>query len=270
MNEQQPQYFDPNATPTAQPAPWWKTWRLAIPVLCATVVVLVVVFVVNTLTAGKTDTTQKEALTRMEQELADCANDRDPVACEERVRGTAGKGGAGESACKGLDGDAYSSCVALSAKSSGSVAACASLSDDEQTACENLAYFTLGQQQADLDVCKKITDVGLRTSCSVRVTQDATAANTCAASHVDEALCVAAAAMRDAIATGDSARCLAFDTEDKRVECSDGITSVDEDGDGLTVAQEFSAGTSDNSADTDGDGYTDKDEIDSGHDPLKP
>lgn len=270
MQELQPQYFDPTA-PVAVPAPWWKTWRLAFPVMGALVVVLVVVFVVNTVSFGNNNEKQEQeqALTRMEQALADCDGERDPETCKERVRGGASQSGAGEDACNGLDGDAYSSCVALSAKSSGSVAACASLRGDEQTACENLAYFTLGQQEVDLDVCKKITDVGLRTSCSMRVTQDATAGDTCTAANVDEALCVAAKAMREAIATGDSARCLAFDTEDERVECNDGITSVDKDGDGLTVAEEFSAGTSDNSADTDGDGYTDKDEIDSGHDPLQ-
>lgn len=267
---QQPSYFDPNASAMAQPAPWWKTGKLAIPVGAAVVVVLGAVYLVHMLASRTVDTGKQEALSQMESALSACDNERDPAACKARVRGDAAQNGAGATACKGLDGDAYASCVALSAKASGDVAACASLSGSEQQSCTDYAYFTEGQRAVDAEVCVKIENVGLRASCTVRVTEDAVAAGTCAAAHVAEELCVAGKALRDAIATGDAAACLALATEDARTECSSGIASVDADGDGLVVAEELAAGTNDRTADTDGDGYSDREELASGHDPLKP
>lgn len=269
MNEQQPQYFDVTA-PAPTPVPWWKTWKLALPIGGAVLAVLVAVFVINTL-ASRTDGTvqeQQQALSRMDQELAACDSERDPEACKARVRNDAAQNGGGEDACAGLDADAYGSCVSLSAKASSDADACVSLAGEERTACEDLAYFTLGEREGDKEICDKIEDLGLRTSCTMRVIADAVAGDNCAAAHVDESFCVAAKAMRNAIASGDAAQCVALDNEDHQAECMSGIESTDEDGDGLVVKDEFAAGTSDNNADTDGDGYTDSEELANGHDPL--
>lgn len=268
MEDQQPQYFDATAAPAPTPAPWWKTWRIALPIAGAAIVVLVAIFVVNSLRRGDDTSVRADSLSRMEQELAACDDTRDPEACKARARNDAAQNGAGQGACDGLDEDAYASCVSLSAKSSADVDACVSLAGEERTSCEDLAYFEQGQKDVDQDICEKIVDRGLRTSCVMRVVEDAVGANNCAAANVDEALCTAAAAMRDAITSGDGARCVALSSSGARTECEDGIASVDADGDGLVVKDEFAAGTSDNNADTDGDGYTDKEEIENGHDPL--
>lgn len=291
MQDSEPQYFDVSA-PVVVPAPWWKTWKLAFPAAGAFIIVLAVVFGVNWFTAREEGAAQQEsALSRMEQLLVACDDARDPELCKDRVRTEAAQNGAGADACDGLDGDAHASCVSLAAHASGTVDACDGLEGGDRTSCKDLAYFTQAEVATDADICKEIANADLRTSCTMRVIANAVATDDCAAAHVDESRCVTARARRAAIASGDPARCRSLETVSEQTACADGIASVDVDEDGLTVGEEFVAGTSDEvldtdgdgladgdevniyfsdpkHADTDGDGYNDGTEVEGGHDPL--
>ena len=93
-------------------------------------------------------------------------------------------------------------------------------------------------------------------------------AGACEQYGISDDVCEYPAQLAAIIANGDPLGCLQVPA-DRRDGCDDMFVSLDQDGDGLTLLEEFKLGTSDTNADTDGDGYTDREEVASGHDPLK-
>lgn len=264
------QYFDPNqgGKPEGRP-PVWRSSKLWLGVVAALVVAGLVVFLVNVFSRVDRDAGGDD-VAAMEAQLAVCGDDPDPQECEVRVRTGAARSTADAALCEGLTEAEYASCVVLAAKQSGDTSACDDIAGDEQRAsCENLAWLTVAKDTVDAEVCARITDSDMLKSCMDSITAEAVALGTCAAAHIDTALCDERAILDAAIAQGTREACAALeDDQGAEIDCINAIASIDADDDGLALVDEVEAGTDPAKADTDGDGYTDGEEVKNGYDPL--
>ncbi|MFA6522433.1 MAG: hypothetical protein WCT24_02495 [Patescibacteria group bacterium] len=171
-------------------------------------------------------------------------------------------------------GDA--SCATSSALATNELSSCATLRDDAKIACEDLVYNAQARSSGEIKGCKKIQGEELRAGC-----------------EADFAAEEALARIAGAIVTGNPEECTALPAEEDQVSCLDMIVGTDADADGLSLQDEYAAGTLDSdtdadndglldgeevqnygtdprASDTDGDGFTDFQEVQSNHNPLKP
>jgi len=199
-----------------------------------------------------------------EQAASNCA--AGDTACIEKAQSGAARQVGEAEACKSLDGDRYASCVTLIAFDKKDPELCKSLSGDAKTSCTDGALVLQAQVQQDFTLCAKITAEISRLSCEATLRNDAAMSGDCAAYHVEASVCEGETALRAVIAGGDPEGCATLST-DYQGTCEDLFTSLDEDGDGLSLQEEFELGTSPTNPDTDGDGYTDGEEVASGHNP---
>jgi hypothetical protein len=271
----QPVFYSLSPEEPPRPTPWYRRRQMVALGLSLVLALLVLggaVFAGNWYMNRSTPAkiAQEVATDMLADKVADCEQAADPEACKSaagmQVANTTGE----TAACADLTGEAYDSCVSLAARTSAKVSACGTLEGDAKTACEDSAYAAEAELKMDIRLCAKIVNEQTASGCVTHVTDAAVAASACAAAHVEESLCTTAAALRAAIATGLEANCAALATEDLKIDCTNGIHSFDEDGDGLSVFDEVNIHHTDPvKPDTDGDGYTDGEEIASGHDPLK-
>ncbi len=204
----------------------------------------------------------------IENAVASCAAESDPKACEERARSEAARTTSQPSVCSGLSDKKLTNCVTLIAMDTGKKEACASLSGSDQLSCENEAVFAAATRAKDYGLCSSIINDAIRATCQTQLVSVVIAAGECTKYAIEDATCAFPAKLDAVVAGGNPAGCAQF-TGTQREGCEDMFSSLDQDGDGLSLLEEYKLGTSDTNADTDGDGYTDSEEIASGHDPLK-
>lgn len=290
------QYYDPSPQPVQ--APWWKrkrTWQLAgLLGVALLVLVFVVIAAVNAIKNRRLANQEVDVMGQVnaiEAQLgSECA--QGDTACLERARADAARALGVSEACDALEGESYATCVTLIAQDDHDPEVCKALSGDEQTTCLDTVYLMQANEELNLSVCDLIANGPTAASCRFQVKAVIVSQGRCAEAGVEQSVCDAAQAVSDAIKTGDPAACAALADEEQQYECEQGIYSVDEDSDGLVLADEVSRGLSDGiadgdsdglsdgdevhvyatdpaKADTDGDGYSDGTEVDSGYDPLK-
>lgn len=156
-------------------------------------------------------------------------------------------------ACKDLEGDKYASCVTLIAFDKLDPKLCKILDGEERVRCEDGALLLLARDTKNGELCTGIQDEITRLSCE---------------GSLRASVVLQDQELTDILEKGTIADCNKLDDE-VRDTCKDLFTSLDEDEDGLTLAEEREAGTDPAKADTDGDGYTDGVEVSAGYDPLK-
>ncbi len=209
-----------------------------------------------------------QANTIIDAAVLACADEEDPAACEAAARADAARATGEASVCDGLEDAEYRNCVTLIAQDEKDPDVCSVLSGDEETACADSATLFAAQESSDYGTCSTIVSEELRVACQNQLLDVVIAEGECAKYGISDEVCNYPAKLAAIIAAGDPLGCLEV-SSDKRDECNDMFTSLDQDRDGLSLLDESKLGTSDTNADTDGDGYTDRQEVESGHDPLK-
>lgn len=253
--------------------PWWKNRKYQMQLLAA-VGVLVGVGLVGyygwqAYSLTHVDVAKvNQANTIIENAVLSCATEADPAACEARARTNAATTTGETSVCKGLEDAELTNCVSLIASKAADPAKCSMLSGSDQTACQDAATLLAARKANDYGMCGTIVGAETKAACQAQLIGVVIANGECDKYGVDSATCEYPARLAAVIAAGDPNGCKQFSTDDQAA-CDDMFTSLDQDGDGLTLLAEYKLGTSDTAADTDGDGYTDRQEVDSGHDPLK-
>ena len=259
----QPVFYSLSAEPeTPKVTPWFKQKQLVVMVASAVLLMLVitgvVVFAVNMVQGNKT--ANQVIVNKSAQADQMMANGSSPTAAAREV-------GLVE-VCKTLSAEAYMNCVTLIAMDKDDSSVCDALSGDEKTVCIDRVTTGEAQLKKSYAACSAIKDAELLVACQAVLSADAATANDCVGYGAPESACEAERALAAVVAAGDITACATLAGE-AAGGCEDVISSIDADGDGLTIQAEFTHGTSDAQADTDGDGYNDGDEIASGHDPLK-
>ena len=265
-------YFSLGEQPVA-PLPWWKVrrYQIQLAVIAAVIVGVGVVgyyaYQTYTLTYVNGDALN-QANTIIDAAAQACADEEDPAACEAAARADAARATGEASVCRGLEDAELANCVSLIANDSGNPSLCGMLSVDAETACVNGATLVAAKRAKDYGECGGITDMVLKHGCQNQLLGEVIANGECEKYGIDASTCDFPGLLNDVVANGDVSGCLQFSGE-QRETCNDVFSSVDQDGDGLSLLTESQLGTSDTSADTDGDGYTDSQEVASGYDPLK-
>lgn len=259
--------------PTPVKLPWWKVKKNqlraggAFGVLVG--VGLVGYYAYQTYSLTHIDAAKiEQAQVIITQASTDCASAKNPQACEDAARAAAAKVTGQATVCDSLKDDALANCVVAVARSTGNADACSLLSGDVATTCKDLATYTTAKISKNYGTCSNITDKKLVAGCQGDLLPVVIAANECAKYSIDQATCDYPAKLAAVVAAGKLSGCAQLGDAYKG-GCEDVFSSTDQDGDGLSLAEESALGTFDTNADTDGDGYTDAQEVDSGHDPLK-
>lgn len=290
------QYYDPSPQPT--PEVWWKrkrTWQVTgLTLLALAVLAFAAVASMNAIKNHKLARQDKDVLSQAAALTSQLGSACDPADsdCLLRARADAARALGVAEACGDLTGEPFDACVTLIAQDKKDPEICKTLSGDAERACSDTAFLLSARTATSLSACDQISDSKARGACYTQVKAAAVAAGNCASVGVDESVCASAAAVTAAIASGDPATCAQLSTDAERYDCEQGITTVDGDGDGLVIADEFSLGLSDaipdadadgltdgdevhvyktnsTSADTDHDGFSDGTEVNSGYDPLQ-
>ncbi len=191
-------------------------------------------------------------------------------ACEQSARVEVARAYAEAAVCEGLNESFFVSCVSLVAYDLMDEKICKALDGDDRRACEDAVLLILALDEVDLNVCDDIFDEEIRESCESQVIGTAAIDGQCEALGIRDERCLTEERVRDVISRNDVAGCYGFGTEDE-VYCLLMLDLADDDGDGLSVVDEYHLGTSDLMADTDEDGLTDfEEEVMHGTDPLDP
>ncbi len=272
MNTLEPQYFTPGLPPEP-PKKWFQVRRNQLflgggIVVGGAVVALIVIFILNSLNSA-VPSSVVSVKDRIDQAVADCSQEKDPAACAERTQSNLARQAAAPTACEGLADAAYNNCVNLIARDTKEIKTCDALPGDVKGNCQDMVTFLLAVDAQDYKLCDLIKEARRQASCQAQMLPAILAAGTCSTYGIAEDQCDQQAALEAAIAAGNPAGCDTL-SADFAASCHDVFTSIDADHDGLSLAEEFKYGTSDQKADTDGDGYDDSVEIANGHDPLKP
>lgn len=264
-------YFSLEPTPVK--IPWWKVKKNqlraggAFGVLVG--VGLVGYYAYQTYTLTHIDSAKiEQAQVIITQASTECTSAKNPQACEDIARAKAAKVTGQATVCDGLKDDALTNCVVDVARSTGNADACLLLSGDGATTCKDLATYTTAKNSKNYGTCSNIIDKKLIAGCQGALLPIVIASNECIKYSIDQATCDYPAKLVEVIAEGKLSGCAQLGDAYKGA-CEQAFSSTDQDGDGLSLAEESALGTSDTNADTDGDGYTDSQEVDSNHDPLK-
>lgn len=266
-------YFSLEEGTTPVALPWWKNRKYQMQLLAVFGVLvglgLIGYYGYQAYTLTHVDVAKvNQANTIIENAVLSCATEADPAACEARARTNAATTTGQTSVCKGLEGAELSNCVTLIATKDADPSECSMLSGSDETACQDAATLLSARKANDYSQCGSIVDAATKSACQAQLVNVVIANGECEKYGIDSASCEYPAMLVAVIAAGDPNGCKQFSGDDQ-AGCDDMFTSLDQDGDGLTLLTEYKLGTSDVAADTDGDGYTDKQEVDSGHDPLK-
>lgn len=259
------QYYDPSPQPT--PEPWWKrkrTWQVSgLTVLGLAVLSFAVIASLNALKNHKLARQDADVLSQAAALTSQLGSDCDAAdsACLERARADAARTLGVVEACGDLTGEPFNACVTLIAQDKKDPEVCKELSGDAQRACADTAYLLAARTATDLSACDQILNSAAQGACYAQVKAAAIASGDCSSVGVEQSVCDDAAAVKVAIASGDPAACSSLVSEAQRYDCEQGIASVDNDGDGLVIAEEFSLGLSDSIPDADADGLRDGDEV---------
>jgi len=265
-------YFSLNEQP-AVVLPWWKVRKNQMRML-AVVGVMVGVGLVGfygyqTYTLTYVDVEKVEqAKNIITNAASSCATEKDPKACEDKVRADAARTTGESSVCSGLEDRVLANCVTLIAMDTASPSVCTMLSGDDEVACTDAATLRAAKKKNDYGMCATIVNAAKKAACQGQLLDVVIAAGECDKYGIDEATCGYSAKLDAVVASGNPSGCTQFD-DARKAGCEDMFTSLDQDADGLSLLEEYKLGTSDVKADTDGDGYTDPQEVASGHDPLK-
>ncbi len=272
MDSSQPQYFTPGLPPEP-PKKWWAVRRHQLYLVLAgvglLVLVLVIIFIVNSIKSATPSKTTVNVKNQIDQAVAACSGAADPAACATRAQSELARQAATPSACKGLADAAYTNCVNLIARDTKDIKTCDALSGDDKVSCQDSLVFLAATGTQDYNLCSTLHDATRQASCHAQILPSILAAGTCSTYGIPADQCDQQTALNAVVAKGDPAGCDTL-TGDFVGNCHDIFTSIDADHDGLSLAEEFTYGTSDQKADTDGDGYDDGVEVANGHDPLKP
>ncbi|MFA5946538.1 MAG: thrombospondin type 3 repeat-containing protein [Patescibacteria group bacterium] len=288
LETQQPPVAQPTVATTApvfyslapeeapRPTPWYRKRQLVVMAVSFAVALFViggvVIFASNWFAQKNAPAkiAAEEASSMLADKVSACDQALDPETCKNGAGMQVANATGTAEVCNGLTGELLDSCVSLAARAAASISACGKLDGAAKTACEDGAYNAEAQTKNDLTLCAKIVDQALALGCGSRVTEAALANNSCVASHVDPVLCSDRQSLLTAMNSGLESACTALSDEEARIDCINGIHSLDVDGDGLSVFDEVNTHHTDPvKPDTDGDGYTDGDEVSTGHDPLK-
>lgn len=265
-------YFSLGEEPVVVPLPWWKVRRFQVQLGVITALVLgaglvgYYAYQAYTLTVVNVDAVNQAKMIINSAATA-CAEEDDVAACEARVRADAARTTGETSVCKGLDDAELQNCVSLIANDAADPSLCAMLSGDAEVVCSDGATLVAARETRSYGRCADIVDVALRTGCEKQLLGAVIANGECETYGIDSATCDFPARLNTVVANGIVSGCEQF-ADEQRSTCLDVFSSVDQDGDGLTLLEESELGTSDTNADTDGDGYTDREEVASGNDPL--
>lgn len=259
----QPVFYSLSAEPEViKSTPWFKKRQLVVMGVSALILVaLVAVVAVLSMNIMQGNKQAKQlADSKAAQVSQMVANGSSPTTASREAGYVEG--------CKMLVDTAYADCVTLIAMDKDDSSVCGALAGDEKVTCVDRS--TIGQAKAKKSyaACSAIKDADLLVACQVVLKTEAAAAQDCAGYGAPVEACDAQKSLDLVVAAGDITACGTLPGEDKE-SCEDIISSVDADGDGLTIQAEFTHGTTDTKADTDGDGYNDGEEVANGHDPLK-
>lgn len=256
--------------PKKQGAPVKKLVLVGGLILGAVIVVLVVVFVINSLSQQQVEPApMTDAEREMLRELDECLEDEDPAACQERVRSNNAREMGDAAMCADLEGDEYRNCVELIAFDTLNAEVCDALESDVDS-CKDTVYIKTARENDDYAACDQISDAEKRVSCQSSLLDEVVEQGRCEEFGIDAATCDAQALFDQAIATRNVAECEAILPADQEGACAEIIPTLsdetdagsqDADGDGLSANMEATYGTSDDNRDSDADGVEDGDEV---------
>ena len=253
--------------------PWWKVRKNQMRALAVVGIVVGVgvigyygyqMYSLTHVDVAKVD----QAKNIIENAVASCADDMDPKACEDRARASAARTTGQSSVCSGLKDGPLMDCITLIAMDTSDPSLCSALSGSDETTCVDAATLRQAKKNSDYGLCATINNEEKKAACQAQLVNVVIENDECQKYGISDSVCGYPAKLAAVVLSGDPSGCSQFDDAQK-AGCEDMFTSLDQDGDGLSLLEEYKLGTSDTKADTDGDGYTDSQEVASGHDPLK-
>ncbi len=253
---------------TGQKASGGKPWlRYIIVVLILIVVGLLAIWGVRALLSPDidevTDEEMNEAYELVQHDLEECEEDEEPALCKDRVWINAAQEMNEPSLCLEADDlDLAYNCVFDIAYDRLDRDQCELIEDEErQITCVDTILFDIYVENLYYGNCKLLRDPLLVERCESRLEAIIIDAGLCEEYGVREALCLEEETKNDIVRGGDPNGCTGLTTYGSETDCMEEFHATDLDDDGLSLYEEYYAGTSDDSADTDGDGLSDGEEV---------
>lgn len=230
--------------------------------------VLVVIIIIGAvwLVRSRSEATRDTAAmalteTKLEQDLAVCADEKRPEVCQANLVEEAALKNQAVEICDKLDGTDFTTCVWKYAREQYEPDACESIDDkDKRQECSDSVYRALASRDVDISWCEKIKSDVVRTRCVDSLSEEIATTQGCAGTGIDQSVCDRLTALAAAAASEDPDQCTALENNEDQVSCLDSVGVGDRDHDGLDAALETSLGSSDTDTDSDDDGLTDVDE----------
>ena len=221
-------------------------------------------FILMTLIGGEplSEETKQAVVAIEETTQTECAEDENAEGCKIDVVYQNAKDLGSIELCSVLDdSDIADRCILSVARKWDRPEYCEEISDRELSEnCFSMLYFFLALEEQNEEYCLKIPDEESKDSCHLRFDGPLSQEN-CRERLSETAYCDDLDTIAHAALTSNSHLCYQLDTIDGWAECIRQVGYPDDDGDGLTLADEDYLGTSDFNEDSDSDALDDYSEV---------
>ncbi len=245
-------------------------------VLLAVIIIIVAVVIVRNISHNiderqMNEQTLIETEKRLAGQLSECAEAKDPAACEARTITREASKTSALAVCEMLEGESFVACVETVAREKGNPEDCDAITDKEtREACYDHILLPLIVAEKDYARCEEeLTDPEWVASCQAQILPTIMRAGTCAENGVNESYCKAEITIQNAITVRDPSLCDVL-PEELIEGCYDRVGPADLDLDGVSSDREAELGMDDTNPDLDGDGLMDGEELDLDTDPFNP
>ena len=282
VNDQQFYELDASGRPVAEqpaapdPGPRKDTsWlRYAIVFLILIVVALLIVWFLRFMLGqdGPVEMTQDEynaVYAEIEEDLLACEGEDDVQRCKDRVWTKKARELQDVNVCLQASESFAEDCVSGIAFDLLDDDLCELLEGEVFESCWDSVIYQRVINDSYYPGCEVFFDRSLTSRCQLAVSSDIAQEGGCAEGGVDPVLCDDEIWLQQAVDSGNYTACNWLATQTGIENCREMFGIIDNDGDGLTLYDEYFAQTSDASADTDGDGLSDFEEVEEyGTDPT--